>query len=105
MHVIACSPIVVGGFPQEKEVVAVPHEASRMLTFSFEQGKPRAYSTYRNAILSLFYFKCMCGLCTMCRVLYDDVIGCILVPFHIYHCFKSIYLYRLDVLCLVDSHR
>jgi hypothetical protein len=46
MHIIACRHIVVGGFLQEKKAIAVelggqPHEASWILTFSFEQGKPR----------------------------------------------------------------
>jgi hypothetical protein len=46
MHVIACRPVIVGGFPQEKEIIAVelggqPREALQILTFSFEQGKPQ----------------------------------------------------------------
>jgi hypothetical protein len=31
------------------------------------------------------------------------VIGCIVVPFHMYPCFRSIYVYQLDVLCVVDT--
>jgi hypothetical protein len=37
MHVISCRPIIIGGYPQEKEVVLVelggqPHEALWILT-------------------------------------------------------------------------
>jgi hypothetical protein len=56
-------------------------------------------------IMSLVYFICMCWLFTTCMVFYDDVIGCMLVSFHRYPCCRCITLMRLDVLCLVDSHR
>jgi hypothetical protein len=32
----------------------------------------------------------------------EDVIGCMVVPFLMYPYFRSIYVYRLDVLCLID---
>jgi hypothetical protein len=38
------------------ELRGQPREASWMLTFSFEQS-PSAYSTYRNAMMSLIYFS------------------------------------------------
>jgi hypothetical protein len=47
MHVIACRPVVAEGFPQDKEAIVEElggqsHEALWMLTFSFEQDKPRS---------------------------------------------------------------
>jgi hypothetical protein len=32
----------------------------------------------------------------------DDMIGCMVEPFHMYPCFRCIYVYWLDMLCLVD---
>jgi hypothetical protein len=90
MHVIACRLIIVGGFPQEKEAIVVeiggqPREVSQMLTFPFCKATPGAYSTYRNVILSLLYFSMHVMYCAL-RIgfLYDIVIGCMLVPFHMY---------------------
>jgi hypothetical protein len=56
--------VTIGGFSSEKEVTAVelggqPHEVAHTLTFCLSKVSPDAYSTYRNAILVLFYFICM----------------------------------------------
>jgi hypothetical protein len=61
---MACRPVVVGVFPYEKEAIAVEleeqlHETSWMLIFPLSMISPSAYSTHRNVIWSLLYFKCM----------------------------------------------
>jgi hypothetical protein len=43
-----------------------------MLTFSFEQGKLGAYSTYRMQILSLVYFSMHVMYCVLHIELLDD---------------------------------
>jgi hypothetical protein len=59
-----------------------PREALWMLTFPLSKASPGAYSNYRNIMMCLLYFLCMCCLYTTCRVLYGDVISCMVAPFH-----------------------
>jgi hypothetical protein len=80
----------VGPSSQEKKAIASklggqPREASRILTFPLSKASPGAYSTYRNVILSLLYFSMHVMYHALCiGFLYDIVIGCMLVPFHMY---------------------
>jgi hypothetical protein len=96
VHVIACRFAVVGGFPQEKELVVAdlggqPHEALQILTVPFSKASPGAYSTYRNVILCFLYFSMHVLYCALhIGFLNEVVIGCMVVPFHMYHWFRSI---------------
>jgi hypothetical protein len=66
MHVITCRPVIVGGFPQEQEAIAVelggqPCEALQRLTFLLSKASPDTCSTHRNAnVVPCFTFQCIC---------------------------------------------
>jgi hypothetical protein len=60
--VIACRPVIAGGFPQEKKAIAAelggqPREASQILAFPLSKASPGAYSTYRMQICVLLYLS------------------------------------------------
>jgi hypothetical protein len=76
----------------------------RSLTRCLSKASPGAYRSYRMNYVSCFTFLYMCCLCTTCRVLYDGdrLHGNTLMY---YPCSRCITFLRLDVLCLVDSHR
>jgi hypothetical protein len=104
-------PIIVGIFPQEKEAELEKlwgQQTSSVAETNLPLSKasPGAYSTYEMNIGSCFTYIYACVDCAL-RVgfLVDDVIDCMVVPFYMYPYFRSIYVYRLDVLCLVDRLR
>jgi hypothetical protein len=90
VHVIACRLVIAGGFLQGNELVAVeiggqPHEASHILTFfPLSKTSPMHIVLIESNLSLALYYLCMCYLCTTYRVLYDDVICCMIVNFHIY---------------------
>jgi hypothetical protein len=100
----------VGVFPEEEKVEQKvpggPQAPSyEELNLRLSKASPGAYRSYIMNNVSCCAYLCMWSLCTTCRVLFGDVIGCIVVPFHMYPCCRCITFIRLDVLCLVDSHR
>jgi hypothetical protein len=59
---------VVGGLPPKDKAIAEglggqPHEASRILTLSFEQGKPRCMSVLLTG--RIIYILCLQMYCTL----------------------------------------
>jgi hypothetical protein len=73
--------------------------------FLLSMASPGAFSTYRLNIVSYFTLIACDVLCSMCRVLFDDgdrLHGSTL-PYAILDI--DVLLLRLDVLCIVDSHR
>jgi hypothetical protein len=77
----------------------------RSLTRRWRKASPDAYSTNRINNVSCFTLIACDVLCTTCRVLFDDgdrLHGSTLL----YTILDvTVLLLRLDVLCLVDSHR
>jgi hypothetical protein len=68
----------------------------RSLTRCLSKASPGAYSTYRNEILSLLYFSMHVLYCALCiGFLNEVVISCLVVLFHMYPWFRSIYLYMI----------
>jgi hypothetical protein len=77
----------------------------RSITHRWSKVSPSAYSTNRLNIVSFFTLIACDVLCTTCRVLFDDsnrLHGSTL-PYIILN--VVVLLLRLDVLCVVDSHR
>jgi hypothetical protein len=65
----------------------------RSLTRRLSMASPGAYSTYRDVIMCLALPLYACDvLCNTCRILYDIVIGCIVVPFYM-HLVVDVLLY------------
>jgi hypothetical protein len=92
VHVIACSSIIIGGFPKEKEAIVVepvgqPCEAPWIITFCLSKASPDPYSIYRMDIESCFLISMHVMYCALCVGFLDyGVIGCMVVPFHMYPC-------------------
>jgi hypothetical protein len=47
--------------------------------FCLEQGKPGAYTTYRNVIFSLLYFSMHMMYCALRVGFFDDIVICYMV--------------------------
>jgi hypothetical protein len=77
----------------------------RSLPHHWSKASPGAYSTNRLNNVSCFTSNACDVLCTMCRVLFDD--GDRLHGSTLSYTILDVVvlLLRLDVLCLVDSHR
>jgi hypothetical protein len=73
-------------------------------SFLLSKASPGAYSTYRNAILSIALFIYAYVDCALRIGLLDDGNRLHGSTFRILPFYRCIYLYQLDVLCVVDSH-
>jgi hypothetical protein len=67
-----------------EELGGQPREAFRILTFPLCKASPGAYSSYRNAYMSLVYSSMHVMYCALHVGFLDDmVIGCMVVIFYI----------------------
>jgi hypothetical protein len=97
---------------QEKKIVAVKlggqHREAPWISNFFLRAARQApvHVVPINVTWSPFSFI-LCMLCNMPHVqgYWIMVIGCMVVPFRISPCCRCIYLLRLDVLGVVDSHQ